>query len=791
MAFISGAVTASGGNYAPASGTDTMLVVVSGSTGDGLSTASGQDFGGSSMSEVNNSEFSIDLTGSGDPAISSSYLINPGTTSQAFTLSWAGTRFTQNNYAFTVGGVNSITGESGSTYTSSTNPSLTYSAENGDTVVYVRHHARGGGGISWTSSPAGFTQRASINLVTSPARRTIAVWTRDVTSALTSETAQAVESASGDGAHSIFVIKAASPDVNAEPNTQALSIASFKPFVLASNIASLINTINNYSAVGSVASFAGGGTNTSDATYRDETGELITIRNGSASADVYDLGAYGTVKKTINLTFDGSDCEGICDMGLGEFATCSEDGGRYQFNIYDWPSDVGTAATSKQEFTLAAAGTDNNSGAEGVCYDRKNKIFYIVGEGEQPSTSRRFFKVLRPGVNGRFGDTSTSYAYNDADDGDGWSLDDYISEPFDPEVAFSSYGATGATFDLSSIDFDHASDNVVITSDTGQEVLQVDPSDGTVIADLSVTSLTQMEGVAILPGGDMMLMGEADEYIIYEAAVAISASFATLSIALFNPTVEISSPLNIDAASESLSIVVANPAVEVLVDLFVAASLATIALTPANPNAEVLINTNIDSSIETLSIQALNPSVDVLTNLNVGATAESLATTLFNPSVETLVNKEITAGTESLSLAKFNPNVNISLDLSINATFETVAITLFNPSVLVDLNITTNLVVMSLSAISPAFSQDIEYNITVTSESLSVLSFDPLVTIDSEVSVIPALVPIDLLVFNPSVGVGAVKITLTIESNIDNRIGSNMETVYSSNINTAISANLN
>jgi uncharacterized protein YjiK/type III secretory pathway component EscR len=791
MPFISGAITASGGSYTPASGTDTMLVVVSGSTGSGLSTASSQDFGGSPMSEVNNSEFSIDLTGSGDPAISSSYLINPGTTSQAFTLSWTGTRFTQNNYAFTVSGVNSVTGESGSTYTSSTNPSLTYSAENGDTVVYVRHHARGGGAISWTSDPTGFTRQESINLVTSPARRTFAIWTRDVTSTLTNETAQAVESAAGDGDHGIFVIKAASPDVNAEPNLQTLSITSFKPFVLASNIASLINTINNYSAVGSVASFAGGGTNTSDATYRDETGELITIRNGSASADVYDLGVYGTVKKTISLTFDGSDCEGICDMGLGEFATCSEDGGRYQFNIYDWPSDVGTAATSKQEFTIAPNGTDNNSGAEGICYDRKNKIFYIVGEGEQTSTSRRFFKVLRPGVNGRFGDTSTSYAYNDADDGDGWSLDDYISEPFDPEVAFSSYGASGATFDLSSIDFDHASDNVVITSDTGQEVLQVDPSDGTVIADLSVTSLSQMEGVAILPSGDMMLMGEADEYIIYEAAIAISASFVPISIAIFNPAVEISSPLNVDATSESLSIAALNPAVEVLVDLAVAASLVAVAITPINPNAEVLTNTNINSPTQALSIQAFNPSVDVLTNLAVEATVESLAISLFNPSAEALINKEITATVENLSLAKFNPDANVSLDLSVTATLETIDLTAFNPSVLVDLNITTNLVAMGLSAISPAFSQDIEYNITVTSGSLSVLSFDPVITIDSEVSVIPALVPIDLLVFNPSVGVGAVKITLTIESNIDNRIGSNIETVYSSNINTAISANLN
>ncbi len=539
MPFVSGAITASGGNYTPASGTDTMLVVVSGSTGAGLSTASSQDFGGSAMSEVNNSEFSVDLTGSGDPAISSSYLINPGTTSQAFTLSWTGTRFTQNNYAFTVSGVNSVTGESGATYTSSTNPSLTYSAENGDTVVYVRHHARGGGAISWTSDPAGFTRQESINLVTSPARRTFAIWTRDVTSTLTNETAQAVESAAGDGEHSIFVIKAASDDVTANMTLETISIDSFNMFVLASNIASLINTVDNYELVGSgVSNFGAGGSNTSDATYRDETDELITIRNGSATADVYDLGSYGTATKTITLNFDGSDCEGICDMGGGEFATCSEDGGRYQFNIYDWPSDVGTTATSKQEFTIAANAADNNSGPEGICFDRANQIFYIVGEGEETSTDREFFKVLRPGVLGRFGDTSTSYAYNDADDGDGWSLDDYISQPWDPETAFSSYGATGATFDLSSIDFDHDSGNVLIASHTGQKVLQVDVTDGSVVAEIDNTDLTQMEGVAILPDGNLMMMGEADEYQIFESITTINMTTATMTIQGYNMTIE-------------------------------------------------------------------------------------------------------------------------------------------------------------------------------------------------------------------------------------------------------------
>lgn len=547
MSFVSGAVTAPSGSYAPASGTSTMLFWVNGSTGAGTRTASAQDFGGSSMSEVSNSEFSIDLTGGGDPAINSSYLVNPGTTSQALTLSWTGTVFNQNGYAFTVDNVDSVASTSGATYTASTNPSLTYDAENGDTVVYVRHHARGGAATSWTD-PTGFTQRANIHLVTSPARRSMSVWTKDVTTTETGATVQATESASGDGCHSVFVIKAASADTEVTMTSATMDLNPFKMFVLSSNIASLINTVDNYEGIGSVDNFGGGGSNTSDVTYRDETDEVITIRNGSATADVYPYsltGDYtGAATKTITLNFDGSDCEGICDMGGGEFATCSEDGGRYQFNIYDWPTALGTTATSKQEFTIAANAANNNSGPEGIAYDRANKIFYIVGEGEESSTDREFFKVLRPGVDGRFGDTSTSYAYNDADDADGWSLDDYISQDWDPEVEFASYGATGAQFDLSSIDFDHDSGDVLIASDTGQMVLQVNPDDGSVTAERSVSGQTQTEGVCVLPNGQLMIMGESDEYQVYESIQTINMTLATMTLQAYNVTITTGSDFN-------------------------------------------------------------------------------------------------------------------------------------------------------------------------------------------------------------------------------------------------------
>jgi len=680
MSFVSGSTTASGSAYAPASGTDTVLVWVNGASGAGSATGSAQDFGGTSMSEVTNNDQTVDLAGNGDPSGNASYLVSPGTTSQTLSITWSVSRSSQNGYAFTVDGVDSVASTDGNNYTADASPSLTYSAENGDTVVYWRNHARGGGAISWTD-PTSFTRRASLDLITSPARRTIAIWTRDVTTTLSGVSVSATESASGDGVHGVFVLKAASADTSVNATTDAVVLAKNNPFVLASNIASLINTVDNYVAQGSVGNFAAGGTNTSDATYRDETDELVTIRNGGATADVYDLGVYGTLVKTITLNFDGSDCEGICDMGGGEFATCSEDGGRYQVNIYDWPSDVGTTANSKQELTLAAPGTDNNSGAEGVCYDRKNKIFYVVGEGEQTSTDREFFKVLRPGVEGRSGDTTTSYAYNDADDGDGWSFDDYVTQPWDPEVEFASYGATGAAFDLSSIDFDHASDNIVIASDTGQKALQVDVTDGSVVAEIDITSLSQMEGVAILPDGEIMFMGEADEYQIFESVLNISASTDTIALATFSATVQVSTPTNITATLDTVALAELPATVEALVNLEVTATLDTISLADFNATVEALTNTNVTATLDAVVLASSAATVEALTNTNVSATLDTISLAGINPVVQFGDDVSFTASLDTISISPLAASVEALVNLEVSATVDNVALQGYSASI--------------------------------------------------------------------------------------------------------------
>jgi len=267
-------------------------------------------------------------------------------------------------------------------------------------------------------------------------------------------------------------------------------------------LAKLDGLVENYTTSGNVLSFGHALTNTSGGTFKEDTGQVAIIRNGVRIVYLYDLGDYDNIIKTIDLTLDGTDTEGICDMGNGEFATCSEDGGRQQVNIYDWPT--GTTAASKQELTLGPTLGDTNSGPEGICYDRVNKTFYVCVEGEQTSTERAVLKFVRPT------NTTTDYTYTDPEL--------TVEVAFDAEVAFDSLGTSGATFDLSDMDFDNATGNLVFASHTGEAVVQVNKDTGAIISVLDVSNdgFTQIEIVVILPNGEVMTGGEAFEYRIYE-----------------------------------------------------------------------------------------------------------------------------------------------------------------------------------------------------------------------------------------------------------------------------------
>lgn len=276
----------------------------------------------------------------------------------------------------------------------------------------------------------------------------------------------------------------------------------------------LTTLLENYILDGGIETYPHGANNTSGSDLDEETNRWGAIRNNAAELYEYDPTDLNTIIRTVTLNGmdNDSDCEGMCYLGRGELGVVTEGGGRYQLCIFDLPEGTtDIAIVPKQILDLAANDVNNNSASESLAFNKATQTFYVTGEGEQPGSNRRFFTVLRPGVLGRFGTTDTNHNYNDADDGDGWSLDDYISE-WDAEIAFDSLGVDGSVFDLAGMAFDQASGNVIIVSDTGGKAVQVDVTDGTIISEGIAHGMFQCESVAILVGGDIRYSGEPDKW---------------------------------------------------------------------------------------------------------------------------------------------------------------------------------------------------------------------------------------------------------------------------------------
>jgi len=212
-AFESSAAADVGANYTPASGTDTIAIWVGGSIGVGTTTASGQTLGGTSMTEPANQDQSLDLAGNGDPTGFLAYLVNPGTSAIATAVTWASSRAQDNGRALTLSGIDQTTpvyptnGSQGSTYSSTTSPSIGYDAPVDSVVVCWVIHANSSAAITWTS-PTGFTQAGQTDIITSPARRQISIWYKEVSSAEVAATVSPTANNSGDGLIGVVTFQA-------------------------------------------------------------------------------------------------------------------------------------------------------------------------------------------------------------------------------------------------------------------------------------------------------------------------------------------------------------------------------------------------------------------------------------------------------------------------------------------------------------------------------------------------------------------------------------------------------
>lgn len=322
------------------------------------------------------------------------------------------------------------------------------------------------------------------------------------------------------------------------PTTASIQVTPYKASVLAGppEFPGLVGSLSSYTLVGSGVSTFPIGNNASGAGYNHETQKVYIVRNNTAEVHEYAEGDYSVAIRIITSNTSFKDTEGVTYLGNDRYGLAIENGGRYVQSIHTFPDGVTSINVGPdQELTLAAIGVDNNSGLEGNTVNLNTGQCYGVGEGEQGSTDRKFFTWNLP-VDG-----NTDYSYTDAEL--------TVTEPFVAETAFAALGS-GGTFDLSGCSFDHTNDTVLICSHRGRKIIQIDPTTGTVLSELDVPDLSQMEGVQILANGIIMAMGEANEYQIFEPNlspgevlppvknIVITAYNATVSSASLTPPVD-------------------------------------------------------------------------------------------------------------------------------------------------------------------------------------------------------------------------------------------------------------
>lgn len=184
--FVSGATAADGASYTTDTATNKLLVWVPIGYRGGTTTGSAQTYNSVSMTE--REDVSNDITpGNGDPTLNISDLAAPDSGSNTLDLTWSSALTAETGYAMTLAGVDQITpfdSSNSATYGVDNTPSFTINAPANSCIVYVKFHGSSAA-PGWTA-PTGFTERFSNAMITSPAYREVKIYTRDVTTALTS-----------------------------------------------------------------------------------------------------------------------------------------------------------------------------------------------------------------------------------------------------------------------------------------------------------------------------------------------------------------------------------------------------------------------------------------------------------------------------------------------------------------------------------------------------------------------------------------------------------------------------
>jgi uncharacterized protein YjiK len=192
-----------------------------------------------------------------------------------------------------------------------------------------------------------------------------------------------------------------------------------------------------------------------------------------------------TYRDTEDIAYVGQDT-----AGSSTWALVTEDGVVYLGAV---PDDGSTTLDLATWQVITYAGDDmGNSGGEGVAYDATSRTFWVCKE-KNPMAVWSFDRPVT--------DADVSY-----DDG---SL--VVTEAFDADTELAALAG-----DLASCMFDARTGRLLLLSQQSERVLDVAP-DGAVFGVLEVVGagLSKPEGVTLTFDGDMIIVGEPDQWARY------------------------------------------------------------------------------------------------------------------------------------------------------------------------------------------------------------------------------------------------------------------------------------
>ena len=247
-----------------------------------------------------------------------------------------------------------------------------------------------------------------------------------------------------------------------------------------------------YSSYGEIKEIA---MNLSGITWNPVTETFMAVLDGNRT--LFELDENMVVLREISLTnVDHPDTEDIVYLDQGDdetpsYAIVTEEGVVY---VGDVPDDGGSEIDFEDWQTITYAADDaGNSGGEGIAYDADTRTFWVCKE-KDPMGVQSF---ARPAT-----DADVSYE-------DGGLV---VTEAFDADKLLAQYAS-----DLASCAFDARTGRLLLLSQESDVVLDVG-TDGALFGTLDIDEapLTKPEGLTLMTEGDLILVGEPNQWVRYE-----------------------------------------------------------------------------------------------------------------------------------------------------------------------------------------------------------------------------------------------------------------------------------